>query len=879
MLRPFALVLLALAPCGAAGAQPPAESEPVTPSASGEPATPVPPEPTPPPAAAPAHPGDASTVFPRENLRALPRPSDPWSLLREVPGVLLDRVNVGGSETGLQSLVVAGGDAGGGTVWTLDGVDVTDPSALGALSVFPDMDAVESALVRTRAVDVRVRTPGARVDLLLRPPPDRFHGSAHLRAAGDALQSDNLPDDLASRPFFRNETDRLTEAGAEAGGALRGGGLRLWGAASRNELRQHSFTEHDETLRVTNLAAKARWTGGAGTLGALGLRSQKVHEGRDTGLTTDASARWRQSGPSHLLALEGSRRLGGFETLARVSYLDGGFRLDAEGGPQANVFEDFRGVLQGSYYTFESSRPRLQALVEARGARRAIGLDHALLAGLGYRRSRVGTTLQWPGNQILALERQSVFFRAFGLTGFALPTRDQVALSQHQHVEAYLQDDLRRGRWTLSLGARLDRQSGRNLESSVEANPVVPNLLPAVTFPGTPARFTWRDVLPRAALSFALDRSGGRVARASYAEYGAELGAGDVTFDNPLGREAASLTYYWLDRNGDHAVQSGELDLLRGRLATAGLNPRDPASMVSPHAIDPDYRAPRTREVAGALEGGLLWGVRATLRASWRRHVDPRYAPLRNLTLSDYVIRGAVQGTLFGRGYSVGYYAPASESRIVPGNGRLLTNRDGYRQESGTVEAVLQGRHGTRIHWSAWAAFADWREYFEDVPLAVQDPTPLDAEPLQDAGHVVVRASGLGRGDLFVHGRWNAGATLEARLPLGFASSFVLNAREGFPIPYFQTGNSGDPTAGSKNVLVTPQVDTYRLPAVVLLDARLARGFALGHGRLTASADAFNLLNRGTVLQVSRDVELPVFGRPRELMRPRLVRLGLEYSF
>lgn len=858
MPRPFPSALLALILCGAAAADEP--------------------QPSPSPPAPPAHPGDAATRFPRENLRAFPRPTDPWSLLREVPGIALDRVNVGGSETGLQSLVVTGGDGGAGTVWTLDGVDVTDPAALGSLAVFPDMDAVEAVLVRTRAVDVRVHTPGARVDLLLRPPPDRFRGEAHLRGADDALQSDNLPAELAQRPFFRNRTERLSEVGAEMGGALRQGTLRLWGAFSRNALRQETFTDHDETLSVTDFAARARWEGRQGTLSGLALRSEKVHEGRDTGLATDPSARWRQSGPSYVFALEGRRGLAGFDTLARVSWLDGGFRLNAEGGPQANVFEDFRGVLQGSYYTFETDRPRLQALLETQGTRSALGLRHALLAGAGYRRSQVDTSLEWPGSQVLGFERQSVFFRAFGLTGFALPTRAQAARSVHDHFEAYLEDRMRRGRWELTLGARLDRQAGHNLASSVDANPVVPSLLPAVSFPGTPSRFTWLDVLPRFALSFDLDRAGRTVARAAYAEYGAELGSGDVTFDNPVGREAASLTYYWLDRNGDHAVQADELDRLRGRQGSAGLDPRQPASIVSPHAIDPDYDAPRTQEVSGTVETEH-WGVRAVMRASWRRHRDPRYAPLRNLTMADYVIRGAVAGTLFGEEYSVGVFAPASESRIVPGNGRLLTNREGYRQESGTVEATFAGRAGPRVRWSAWGAYADWREYFEELALSVQDPTSLENEPLQDAGRAAVRASGLGRGDLFVHARWSAGATLEAQLPLRLVAAGVLNARDGFPIPYFQVGASGDPTAGSKNVLVSPDVDSYRLPAVVLLDARLSRGFPVGHGTLTAAADVFNVLNEGTALQVSRDVELPVFGRPRELLRPRILRLGLAYSF
>lgn len=823
-------------------------------------------------------PGDAATAFPRDARLRLPRPPDVWSLAREVPGVVVDRVNVGGSETGLQALLVSGGDNGTGAVFTIDGVDVTDPAALGALTVFPDLDLAGDVLVRTRSQDVRVRTAGVRVDVGLPRPRAGFHGALHARGGFDALQSDNLPDALAGRPFFRNRTDRLLELGAEGALGRADGRLALWGGVSRNALRQDSFTEHEESLSLTTFALKARRQTDVTAVSLLALRHEKVHDGRDTGLATTPEARWRQSGPNHLVALEGERTFRGFTGLARVSYLDGGFRLDGAGGPLANVLEDFRGVLRGSYYAFRSDRPRLQAAVEARGTRGALGFGHRWLAGAGYRRSAVHTTLQWPGDQVLALERQSVFFRTFGLTGFALPYRDQDGRTVHDGLELYAQDELRRGRFHVSLGARFDRQQGHSEGSSVEAHPLFPEVLPAVAFTGNDARFTWNDLLPRASVACQLDPAR-TVLRASYAAYGPWLGAGDAAFDNPIGREAASATFYWLDRNGDHAVQADELDRVNGRLGTSGLDPRDPASAVSPHAIDPGYRSPRTHELSGAVESDVAFGARATLAASWRRHLRVRWTPLRNLTTADYVIRGAVAGTLFDDPYSVGFFAPASESRIVAGNGRLLTNRDGYRQESGTVELTLRGRPGARVAWTAWGAWMDWREYFEDRALAVQDPTPLEDAPLEDGGRVIVRAGGFGRGDLFVHARWNAGATVDAALWRGFRGAVVLNARDGFPIPYFQVGNSGDVTGAAKNVLVAPRVDAHRLPAVVLLDARLARAFRIGSGTLTAAVDAFNLLDRGTELQVSRDVELPVFGRPRELMRPRLVRLGLAYAF
>jgi hypothetical protein len=104
-------------------------------------------------------------------------------------------------------------------------------------------------------------------------------------------------------------------------------------------------------------------------------------------------------------------------------------------------------------------------------------------------------------------------------------------------------------------------------------------------------------------------------------------------------------------------------------------------------------------------------------------------------------------------------------------------------------------------------------------------------------------------------------------------------ARDGFPVPYYEVADTGDPTGGAKNVLVSPSLDRYRLPAVFLLDARLGRTFGVGRGQLRLDVDVFNVLNRGTTLQVARDVEAPAFGRPREILRPRMVRLGIGYRF
>ncbi len=820
-----------------------------------------------------------TTIFSADDLQSVPRPTDPWSILRDVPGVIVDRVNVGGSETAQQALLVSHGDPGSGAVWTIDGFDVTDPAALGSTSVFPDMDALEALEARTTSLDVRARTPGVQVALRLRAPTSRFSGAAHLRFAGDALQSENLPATLAVRGFRRNQTDRLLELGAEAGGPLEDGRLWLWGAFARNALRQDTFTGHTETPRTTSLTGKGRLRLGTGALTLLLLRSEKVQEDRDPTTSAAPEARWKQSGPTTLAALEDARTLGRTTLVSRVGYMDAGFRLDPQGGTRESAFQDIRGVAQRSYYSFRTDRPRFSVGLEATGRRSFLGATHDLVMGGGYRHSRVATDQSWPGNGVLGLEQGGVFFRAFRLTGFAIPYRSLSARSVEDELGLHVQDTARWGRFAVTAGLRLDRLAGRNLASAVEANAAFPELLPAVRYGGDPSRFTWLDLLPRLGVSSYLNERETLLLRTHYAAYGAPLGSGEVTFDSPIGRELASVSYYWLDRNGDRTVERGELDEVRGRLGTSGIDPGDPGSTVSPNRIDADLESPRTHEVAGALEWSSKRWLRGVAQVSYRALVRPLWRPLIGLARSDYVARSGVKGELLGTPYDVAVFAPASESKIVPGNGRILRNRDGYTQDAFNVDLALEGSLGRRVDWRAWGSYMDWRERFTDLEVAVQDPTSTESEPQRGNGIVAVRPGGLGRGDLFVNARYMAGATLHARLAWGLEATAHLHARDGFPIAYIQVGNSGDPTGAAKNVLIAPRLDSYRLPALWLLDLRLSRMFRIGRGTLTADVDVFNLLNDPAALQVARDIELAAFDRTREIVRPRIARIGARYRF
>src|SRR5205085_3230864 len=61
-----------------------------------------------------------ATNFTSDELANVPTSRDPFSLMRTVPGVLVDRVNIGGNETGQQSSFVAKGTRPQDAVWTMD---------------------------------------------------------------------------------------------------------------------------------------------------------------------------------------------------------------------------------------------------------------------------------------------------------------------------------------------------------------------------------------------------------------------------------------------------------------------------------------------------------------------------------------------------------------------------------------------------------------------------------------------------------------------------------------------------------------------------------------------------------------------------------------
>ena len=129
--------------------------------------------------------GTVSTIVGLEDLQSIPSARDPWVVLQTIPGVIVDRVNVGGVESGQQSIFQAKGAAFGDNTWNLDGIGITDMAATGASPAYYDFDALNEIQVTTGGADARLMTPGVHVNLALKSGTSVLRGSARAYAADD----------------------------------------------------------------------------------------------------------------------------------------------------------------------------------------------------------------------------------------------------------------------------------------------------------------------------------------------------------------------------------------------------------------------------------------------------------------------------------------------------------------------------------------------------------------------------------------------------------------------------------------------------------------------------------------------------------------------
>lgn len=862
-------------------------------------------------------------VVDQAQLVDIPTARDPWVVLQSVPGVMVDRLNVGGNYSGQQSLFYAKGAMGAQSTFNLDGVNITDMAALGSSGTYYDFDSFEEIQATTGGSDITALTPGVQLNLVTKRGTNDVHGSARVLLTREKWQSNNASDAFLAQPAGTNippRTDTIQDYGVEVGGPLWKDHLWAWGAYGRNQI--DLITSTGATDKTTLEDANFKLNGQVTESTALTLaytQGDKTKLGRNVGLTRPTSNEgWNQSGvnglPSALDKIEVSQVIGSnlFAT-ANYSYFRGGFQLVPGSGEAINnVYEDAGGVWHNGYYTYRTQRPLHNVGASGSYFFNVGQTGNELKFGFSYRTGGVVSTTAWPGNGNYAI------LNGFGVgKDEAIMTRAASLKGTLDYWNGYLGDTLTAGNLTVNVGLRYDVQTGFNQGGTSAANPVVPEVLPAIAAADQPEFFKWKDWSPRVGATYALGDAKKIILKASYARFADQLGIG--TLFNVNATQLAGARYYWTDKNGDKIIQRDELDFTKpvgaacpgcppGVQSTYGFDPTHPASPQSANIIDPNLKAGKTDEVVAGVDYEVLPELVVGLGYTYRKYTDPVFspqsqAPRAGLSSSNFVLcttalrsrcpsNGLITGTTAnGTHFSVPVYALAPGTSLPASV--ITTNRSDYDTTYNGIELTAQKRLSNKWMVRGNFGWQNWKQ--SNGSGGCFDPTNLLSSTFGAScpgSDIMVGPSGTGSGatgNIFVNSKWNFNVAGLYQLPLGFNVGANIFGRQGYPFVQWVRINTGD-GFGTKNVLVPP-LDEQRNPDIYNVDLRLEKVIELRPLSIALSADIFNLFNSNTTLQRQGRIgdctaagctaitPNSTYNLITDFQSPRVVRAGARISF
>jgi len=824
------------------------------------------------------------TNFSKELLDAIPSARDPWVILEQTPGMVMDRENVGGNQSGQQSSFGAHGGTSN-QQWNLDGGTVTDMASSSAPGYY-DFDSFEEIQITTAGGDASQEAGGVAINFVTKSGSNQLKGSARYYDANQRFENSNAPAEvIAQGGGGGNPIKDVAEYGFEVGGPIKKDKAWFWGAVNRNTIRvgiigflkagaPAGSTAIDDletdlsVLNNQNLKLNYQWVAGHRST-FLFNRGDKIRGSRGASLTTRLPATTRQTGASpyykgeHQWTVNNQLLLDG-----QYSYYDAGFVLDFHSDELASVqrlryvdqnnLDDRSGTYSGNI------RPQHEAKVDGNYfLSEFLGGDHSTKFGVRWRSTPFETISRSGGGA-------QVRIRASGQNEVDIIRDGDTNRDQWQY-SAYFNDSYKRKRATLNWGVRFDYQRDRATAANIAANPILPDLLPAVDFTGADSGVAFNDWSPRLAFTYDLNGDGRTVLKASGARYYG-LGIDTAGVLSPTG--STTLAYFWTDRNGDLLAQRNEILFERGFRATpsANYNPGNPSSVVTPTTVDPNLRNDTTDEAILSIDRELMANFGVGVSYIYRRYSNLLDTYRNGVLSSSYAAvpftRACGNALCDQPSYAGIYYQRAA---ALP-TASTRRNYDYYRNYHG-IEATARKRFSHRWLMNSSFTYNHTRFFYPTIDdfangANTGDPTNYDMQNGRDSS-----------GTSGINGpRWIAKVSGMYALGWGMSAAAFLNMREG--IQFNRTIRSPNRTGsqGTVDVSIEPQ-GTRHLPSFQQLDAHWDKTFRFNNRRLSFNVDLFNALNASTVLSRVTRQDGSNANYVQTILAPRIARLGLKVNF
>jgi hypothetical protein len=851
----------------------------------------------------------ARTTFDLEMMQNIPSARDPWVMLERVPNITMDRVNVGGSQSGQQSAYVSrgGNSTGSNNKWSLDGVDITDMSATGASPMYYDFDMFQEMQVTTGGADASQQTGGVGINFVTKSGTNRFKGMGRLYNTNDKFEADNVSDEIrAAGAGSGAPIQNINDFGVEAGGPILRDKLWIWGSYGKQDVKVGVVGFYKKEPRCMPVDPNTGRTATTGRIPAL-LDTPTLRSCAATDLTTLNNYNWKVTWSPHRNNRFNFQNTWGekvrnardasdtrpLETAYRQKAVDksfGPFGWETGPGPvwkgsDQHVFSDrFLAEIQlahvGNNFTLTFQDPAQRDIqptfdiatsVWGRSFNESIFLrptdsldltssyflpgvlrgDHALKMGYRYRTAK-GLSISHTGGNAVA-RFSNIASNACASAADACNVdlfRDGYTDYRLYTQAAYIQDSLTIQRLTLNLGVRWDRQSDEAMAATVPANPLFPSIMPAINFPGIDSGVVWNDISPRLGFTYDLSGIGKSLLRGSYSVYFGQLAPGQLAGEL-VAISQVSIRYPWTDSNGDKLVQANEVNTGVPFLTkSAAFDPANPTAFTSPGRVDPDIKNDRTREFMIGFQHELLRNLGVEVNYIWRKYDQFTWSDRDNWDSNSYrafTFSPACTGKALCTG-PITYYRPATGAQPSP---YLRTNQPDRHRDYNGVELALTKRYSNR--WMATASFAynDAKDYW-DSPRAYEDPTNIN---MLHGYEYAPESGGSGIDNIFNNAKWLTKASGSYLLPwfdINVAGN--MQVRQGYPFPI--AVNVTNRTVASTNlgggvgdtlVLMEP-MGSRRLDNMLIADFKLEKPFTFGTMRIVPSMDIFNFTNVNTIL-------------------------------
>ncbi|HYR29054.1 MAG TPA: hypothetical protein VEU30_11355, partial [Thermoanaerobaculia bacterium] len=621
---------------------------------------------------------------------------------QSTPGVFVDRINTGGTQSGQQSVYVSKGAPRADGTWNIDGVNITDMGATGSSPTYYDFDMFEEMQITTGGSDPRIQTAGVQMNMVTKRGTNDYHGSGrYLYVPGSTSSEASVPSEAAKYLAATNKVNYVRDYGAELGGPLWRDRAWLWIARGDQKIStwqsqgldadgKPTFLIPDDTvLRNKNAKVNAQLFT-SNSFVASYTYGDKYRNARDLSPSRPFETAYTQTGPTKVYKLEDTQLFGAnFYLTGMWSKVSGGFGLFANGGQGTDApsrWVDSDAVNHDNFSTYQTVRPQKQYRLDGSYFADFAGMNHEFKFGYGFRDTPVNSATTYPGPSGGYYDFSGIstvcINNGFGIPnpsnpaqtiadpkcGNAILFRPPLASYSGEYNELYLGDTILLGNLTIQAGLRWDDQSSAIQPLDVQPNPILGTALtlpcaagaagcvngqqtatlPGLAYPGQSQEMNWSSISPRLGLTYALpDKK--TLVRAGYNRYVSQMGSA-VAGSSPVGSSQFQILGY--DANGDHTIQRDELKFIR---SWAGIVPANPGAITSTIRVDYDMETPYTDEllIGGERELFTDFSVGVTFTHRVNKELPARlYEKTQGAgdyyTSADYEVAGTIGGTFTG---------------------------------------------------------------------------------------------------------------------------------------------------------------------------------------------------------------------------------------